>query len=285
MLLVYLTVKHEGYPPHPTPWGGHLKTSYLPYGTRAPVKVEISLDVVTPRGYNPDMETKTVGIIGGLGPETTAKFYLEVIAKSKLVDAAHRPQMIIWNVPMSLEIENSFIRGTDESEAYVALLSNAAKKLELAGADFLVIPCNSVHIFIDQIRQAVKIPVLSIVEETDRFLNEHNITKVGILATSATVKNRLYNSVLEQRGVQVVMPTATEQVELDASITRLVDNESSEQDKEKLESIITALADKGVQTTLLACTDLQLIAPSHPTVAIYDTMHILVDSTVRKMFE
>ena len=230
------------------------------------------------------METRTVGIIGGLGPDTTAKFYLEVIAKSKLIDPSSRPQMIIWNVPMNLETENSFIRGNDESEAYLALLSNAAKKLELAGADFLVIPCNSVHIFIDQIRQVVKIPVLSIVEETDSFLKKHNITKVGILATSATVKNRLYDGVLESRGVQIVLPTTAEQVELDLSITRLVDNESSEQDREKLEGIITALANKGVQTTLLACTDLQLIAPSHPTVAIYDTMHILVESTVKKMF-
>ena len=230
------------------------------------------------------METKTVGIIGGLGPETTAKFYLEVIAKSKLIDASHRPQMVIWNVPMILEIENSFIRGNDESETYISLLSNAAKKLELAGADFLVIPCNSVHIFIDQIRQAVNIPVLSIVEETDKFLKEHNIIKVGILATTATVKNRLYDDLLEQHGVQIVLPSVAEQVELDSSITRLVDNESSEQDKEKLDGIITALADRGVQTTLLACTDLQLIAQSHPTVAIYDTMHILVDSTVRKIF-
>ncbi|PIY79360.1 MAG: hypothetical protein COY81_03025 [Candidatus Pacebacteria bacterium CG_4_10_14_0_8_um_filter_43_12] len=231
------------------------------------------------------METKTVGIIGGLGPETTAKFYLEVIAKSKLIDSSHRPQMIIWNVPMNLETENSFIRGDDESEAYIAVLSNAAKKLELAGADFLVIPCNSVHIFIDKIREAVKSPVLSIVEETDTFLKEHNITKVGILATSATVKNQLYDCVLEQQGVEVILPSATEQTDLDSSITRLVDNESSEKDKEKLENIITALADNGVQVTLLACTDLQLIAPSHPTVAIYDTMHILVDSTVREIFE
>jgi len=230
------------------------------------------------------METKTAGIIGGLGPETTAKFYLEVIAKSKLIDSSHRPQMIIWNVPMNLETENSFIRGDNESEAYIALLSNAAKKLELAGADFLVIPCNSVHIFIDKIREAVKIPVLSIVEETDRFLKEHNITKVGILATSATVKNRLYDAVLEQHSVQVVFPTNPDQDELNSCITRLVNNESSEHDRKKLEEIITILADKGVQTTLLACTDLQLIAPSHPTVAIYDTMHILVESTVRKLF-
>jgi aspartate/glutamate racemase len=94
-------------------------------------------------------------------------------------------------------------------------------------------PCNSVHIFINQIRSAVNIPILSIVEETNSFL---------------------------------------------------VNNESSKEDKLQLEEVITYLANRGVQTTLLACTDLQLIAPAHPTAAIYDTMHILVDSTVRELF-
>jgi len=231
------------------------------------------------------METKTVGIIGGLGPETTAKFYLEVLAKAEIVDASHRPSILIWNVPMDIAIEDSFIRGNDESETYIILLVEAAKKLEQARADFLVIPCNSVHVFIDKVRQAVSIPVLSIVEETDAFLTKNGIKKVGILATSATVKNRLYEELLEQRGIEVVLPSTNDQGELDASITRLVHNQGSEQDREKLESIITTLSNKGVQTTLLACTDLQLIAPSHPTVAIYDTMHILAESTVKKIFE
>lgn len=231
------------------------------------------------------MKTKIVGVIGGLGPETTAKFYLEVISKSKLVDATQRPQMAIWSVPMDLAVEDSFIKGNDESSTYTTVLIEGAKKLESIGADFLVIPCNSVHTFINEIRQAVSIPVLSIVEETDTFLKEHKINKVGLLATSATVKSNLYGDLLERNNVQVVLPSPTEQVELDTSITRLVNNQSSEQDKEKLESIITGLADNGVQTTLLACTDLQLVAPSHPTVAIYDTMHILAESAVKKMFE
>ena len=214
------------------------------------------------------METKTVGIIGGLGPETTAKFYLEVLAKAEIVDASHRPSILIWNVPMDIAIEDSFIRGNDESKTYIKLLVEAAKKLEQARADFLAIPCNSVHVFIDKVRQAVSIPVLSIVEETDAFLTKNGIKKVGILATSATVKNRLYEELLEQRGIEVVLPSTNDQGELDASIARLVHNQGSEQDREKLESIITTLSNKGVQTTLLACTDLQLIAPSHPTVVI-----------------
>lgn len=232
-----------------------------------------------------NMKMKTVGLIGGLGPETTAEFYLKVIAKAKTIEPNHRPSMMIWNVPMDLAIEKSFIKGNDESQAYLELWVDAAQRLEKAGADFLVIPCNSVHIFIEEIRKTVQIPVLSIVEETQHFLVEHGISKVGLLATSATVNNRLYDQILEENQIEVVLPSNDEQSDLDLSITRLVNNENSEQDKEKLQSIITNLSDKGVQTTLLACTDLQLIAPSHPTVAIYDTMLILVSKTAQMIFE
>lgn len=222
---------------------------------------------------------KTVGIIGGLGPETTAEFYLQVIAKTKTLNPHQRPLMIIWNVPMDLVTEESFIRGNDESQTYLELLIDAAQKLEKAGADFLVIPCNSVHIFIEDIRQAVHIPVLSIVEETQQFLLSHGISKVGLLATSATVNHQLYDQTLAANDINVVLPNLEDQQQLDQSITRLVNNQSSVQDKEKLQQIITNLSDQGVQTTLLACTDLQLIAPSHPTVTIYDTMLILVNKT------
>lgn len=228
---------------------------------------------------------KTVGIIGGLGPETTAKFYLEVIDLTRKRDGKQRPPMLIWNVPMEVAIEKSFIAGNDESQAYIKLLTEAAQKLEAAGVDFIVIPCNSVHVFIDEIRQSVKIPVLSIVEETVTFLKNHNIDHVAVLATSATVNNGLYDHLLEPAGISVISPSETEQRLLDQSITRLVNGENTVEDRDQLNEIITSLANQGVQTTLLACTDLQLITPSHPTVAIYDTMQILVESTVNKIFE
>ena len=135
---------------------------------------------------------KTAGIIGGLGPETTSKFYIEVIFKCFEKDKLNRPPILIWNVPLPYDIEERFITKAEGEEEYIPFLINAAKRLEAGGADFIVIPCNSVHIFIDEVKKAVSIPVLSIVEETVNFLKEKQIKEVGILATSATLQNRLY---------------------------------------------------------------------------------------------
>ena len=121
---------------------------------------------------------KTIGIIGGLGPETTSEFYLRLIFKSYQKNKIQRPPILMWSIPMEYKIENDLIQSATGEERYIPYLIEAAKRLESGGADFLVVPCNSVHIFIEEIRKAVGIPVLSIVEETANFLKEQNIEKV-----------------------------------------------------------------------------------------------------------
>lgn len=225
----------------------------------------------------------TVGIIGGLGPETTSKFYLETVFKCYEKDKNNRPPMLIWNVPLPYDIEERFIAKAEGEEEYIPFLTDAAKRLEAGGADFIVIPCNSVHIFIDQVRNAVSIPVLSIVEETVNFLKEKQIKEVGILATSATLQNRLYGEKLEQEDIGVQTPNKQDQDNMGEIINNLVHSRQNDEDKLKLTKIVRNFADKDIKTILLACTDLQLITPEVEGTDIHDTMKILVDTTVRKI--
>ena len=113
---------------------------------------------------------KTAGIIGGLGPETTSGFYLELIFGCYNKNKESRPPILVWNVPLKYAIEEDLLKKAVGEERFLPYLVSGAKILEKAGADFLVMPCNSLHIFIDQIRKSVNIPVLSIVEETGKFL-------------------------------------------------------------------------------------------------------------------
>jgi len=120
---------------------------------------------------------KTAGIIGGLGPETTSQFYLEIIFSCFQTNKTARPPLLIWSIPLEYQIESDLITKAEGEERYIPYLVDAAKRLENGGADFIVIPCNSAHIFIDVVRKAVKIPVLSIVEETTKFLSGKTSTK------------------------------------------------------------------------------------------------------------
>lgn len=226
---------------------------------------------------------KTAGIIGGLGPETTSQFYLEVIFGCYEKDKTNRPPILIWNVPLPYKIEEEFITKGQGEKKYIPFLIEAAQRLEKGGADFIVIPCNSVHIFIDKVRNAVSIPVLSIVEETVRFLRDENIKETGILATSATIRSRLYDSVLSKNEIVVHAPSGEDQSRMGIIINNLVHSRQNTKDKKQLLEITDKFVANGVNTILLACTDLQLITPKTGSARIIDTMEILAQATVREI--
>ncbi len=226
---------------------------------------------------------KTVGIIGGLGPETTAEFYLELVFSSYKINKTSRPPIMIWNVPLRYQIEQDLITKAKGEERYIPYLIDAAKRLEAAGADFLVMPCNSLHIFINEIRTAVKIPVLSIVEETAKFLKSKHIKRVGVLATTTTVQRKLYERPLFARGIDVVIPDGFSQAKIGKMINNLVRGTHQNNDRERLLSIVEQFSKRGVKHAILACTDLQLLIPDHPKLHMYDTMKLFAEATVRFM--
>ncbi len=222
---------------------------------------------------------KTVGIIGGLGPETTSEFYLDIIFSCQRTDKSARPGIIIASVPLPYEIEEDLILRNEGSDRYIPYLVAEAQRLEQAGADFIVMPCNSLHIFINQIRKSVSIPVLSIIEETVKFLKRENFGSVGIVSTSATIKNKLYENAFAENNIQYIAPDELQQARMGKFILNLVTGQQKNRDRDELISIIGDFEDKNVDCVILACTDLQLLIPQHTKLKIFDTMKILADST------
>lgn len=228
---------------------------------------------------------KTVGIIGGLGPETTSEFYLDLVFSCQSKSKEARPGIIISSVPLPFKIEEDLIERNTGSERYIPFLIKEAQRLEKAGADFIVMPCNSLHVFIQEIRDAVNIPVLSIVEETVKFLKENDFKKVGIVSTSATIENKLYETAFEENGIVYETPDDFQQAKMGKFIMNLVTGQQNNKDREELINIINDFENKGVDCVALACTDLQLLIPKHPTLKIFDTMKVFADATVKKMLE
>lgn len=226
---------------------------------------------------------KTVGIIGGLGPETTSEFYLDIIFSCQKKSKTTRPGIIIASVPLPYQIEEDLITKNAGSERYIPFLVNEARRLEKAGADFIVMPCNSLHVFIKEIRNAVDIPVLSIVEETVKFLKQNNLNKVGIVSTSATIENKLYQTAFAENNITCVTPNDFQQAKMGKFIHNLVNGQQKNNDREELIRIINDFENKDVDCVALACTDLQLLIPKHPTLKIFDTMKIFADATVKEL--
>lgn len=226
---------------------------------------------------------KTVGIIGGLGPETTSEFYLDLVFSCAKKDKTARPAIIISSVPLPYDIEEDAISKNIGIERCLPFLLSEAKRLEKAGADFIVMPCNSLHVFIKEIRDSVSIPVLSIVEETVKFLKRENIHKVGIVSTSATIKNKLYENSFSENGIEYIIPNELQQAKMGKFILNLVTGQQKNRDRDELIEIINSFDGQGLDCVILACTDLQLLIPSHPKLKIFDTMKIFADATVQEI--
>ena len=222
---------------------------------------------------------KIVGIIGGLGPQTTAQFYLRIGTLCAKKNREQRPNILIANVPISLSLEEKFIKRSEGKREFCSLLINAAKHLEKGGADFIVIPCNTAHVFIDDIRNSVNIPVLSIVDETVKVLRRRGVRKMGLLATPATIKNKLFDEKID-----CVMPNKINQQQMGIIINSILNNQRPDKNRHELLKIIESISEKS-DALLLACTDLQLIIPEKEIdgVEVFDTMQILANATAEEI--
>ncbi len=200
---------------------------------------------------------KKIGIIGGVGPQSTNFIYEKIIEYSQTKyhaeNNADYPRLVIESVPVP-----DFISNKDNIEKAKSMLIEAAKALAAAGATRLCIGSNTVHILLEDLKQKTEIPFISMIELVAKRCVTNNFKKVGVLGTPVLVASGIYTKELEKNGIEVILPTA-EQLEVVEHIIRHVIAGSN--DEEKKTAYIETLNDfysKGADTVILGCTELPL---------------------------
>jgi len=214
---------------------------------------------------------KTIGLIGGMSWESTVTYYqvINETIKQKL-GGFHSAKILMYSVDFD-EIETNMSSGDWTKNA--AILSDAAKRLETAGADFILICTNTLHKVVPEVRAQLSVPILHIAEVTARELKKAGIDSVGLLGTRFTMTEKFYTDALEQNGIRVLIPE-----EEDAQITdRIIFDELcigdiKDSSREKLIGIMECLRKKGVQGIVLGCTELGLlVSPKDTDIPLFDT--------------
>lgn len=136
------------------------------------------------------MDNKIVGVLGGLGPMATVYFYDLVVEMTDAKTDQEHVDMIIMNRATTPDRTAYIVGNTDKSP--LEILIKDAKRLENAGADFLVLTCNTAHYFYEKISDSIGIPLLNMIEETVEYAIKENHKKIGILATTGNIKTELY---------------------------------------------------------------------------------------------
>lgn len=202
---------------------------------------------------------KLLGVIGGLGPMSSAYFY-ELITQHTKASCDQDHIDIILSSRATTPDRTDFILGRSANSPLPYMVEDA-RSLETYGASAIVIPCNTAHYFIDEVRKSVNVPVPSIIEETALHLKENGTKKACILATEGTIASRSYQEVLEKHGIEWEVPDDKGKAILMDIIYGDV-KRGTIPSPEKLYAAVDPLFARGCDCAILGCTELSLLKKS-----------------------
>ena len=201
---------------------------------------------------------KRIGIIGGMSPESTIEYYQYITHsyKKRFGDHAY-PEVLVYSVSFQPYIDWP---AQERWDRVAQGLSEAGRSLQAAGADFLIIATNTMHLVVDQVRDAVDIPVLSMLDVVADTCLARGIATVGLLGTRFTMEKSFYQDALARQGIAVLVPDADQRAYVNRVIyDELVAGDIRVESRAGYLSIIRALADWGAEAVILGCTEIPLL--------------------------
>ena len=217
---------------------------------------------------------KTIGLIGGMSWESTIPYYRIINEKVKeMLGGLHSARIILYSVEFA-EIEEC--QATGQWDKSADILGDAAKKLEAAGADFIVICTNTMHKVADQIQAGISVPVIHIADATADRLEEAHVRKVALLGTKYTMTQDFYKSRLIDRGFEVLIPDAAGVETVNSVIYKeLCLGIIKEESRIRFSQIIAGLKEQGAEAVILGCTEIGLLVQQENSVLpVFDTTEI-----------
>lgn len=224
---------------------------------------------------------KTIGLLGGMSWESTVEYYrlINEGIKSKL-SGLHSAQIAMYSVDFE-PIEQLQKSGDWESSGEI--LADAAKKIESAGADFLLICTNTMHKVAQQIEAAIQIPLIHIADATAEELIKNNMQSVGLLGTVFTMEQDFYKGRLQDKfGLNVVIPEKADREIVHKVIYQelCLGNVQTDSRNEYLR-IIKDLSEQGAQAVILGCTEIGILVKQSDTeIKLLDTTAIHAQKAV-----
>ena len=227
------------------------------------------------------MAEKIIGILGGMGPEATADLFFRIIR----VTPAQRDQDHVRTIIYSnSKVPDRTAAILENGPSPVPEMLRAAKALEEAGADFLIMPCNTAHHFIDELRTGVDIPILHMIELTaQRVLDDlPSVERVGLIATDGTVKSGIYHRSFSKIGVEIITPAESLQKKAMKAIYEHIKTGDLQEGGEILLGVANHLVGNGTQAVLCGCTEVSLVLKDGDiSVPVIDPLQILAETAVQ----
>ena len=217
---------------------------------------------------------KKIGIIGGLSPESTIKYYQHITRKyyERFGDYSY-PEILIYSVNFQ-----QFINWQKEGNwnNIAEKLVKATQAIHAAGADFGLIAANTMHIVFDKVQEKSPIPLISIIEATAAAISKEEIKTVGLLGTLHTMRERFYKEGLLKYGIMTIVPEPGEQEFINKVIyDELTRGQTNQKSKQAFIKIINELRSRGAEGIVLGCTEIPLLVHQNDcNIKLFNTTEI-----------
>lgn len=226
---------------------------------------------------------KVIGLLGGMSWESTASYYKLINeGVNRQLGGLHSAKICLYSVDFA-EIEK--LQCNDSWEESGKLLAEAAKSLEAAGADFLLLCTNTMHKVSPDIVSKISIPFLHIADATAEQLTADGVRRIGLLGTKFTMEQTFYkNRISDTFGIEVIIPNQDQRDLVHKVIyEELCLGRISEVSKQQFIEIITALGEAGAEAVILGCTEIGLlVSQADVQVPLYDTTVIHAAKAVER---
>lgn len=223
---------------------------------------------------------RTIGLLGGMSWESSADYYRLVneLVRDRL-GGLHSAQCVLYSVDFAA-IEALQVAGRWDDAAVV--LADAARSLEAAGAELLLLCTNTMHIVADRVQEAVSIPLVHLADATAAAVQRAGLDTVGLLGTAFTMEQSFYRDRLSGHGLSVVVPEADDR----ALVHRVIYDELcvgvvAEESRQAYAAVISRLVDRGAQGVILGCTEIELLVGQRDSsVPVFPTTRLHSEAAV-----
>ena len=228
-----------------------------------------------------------VGIIAGIGPESTIAYYRLIIETfQEEIGSDDYPEFTLHNI--SLKKMLSFVDAND-LDGLVEFLKERIEILENSGVEYVALASNTPHLVVDQLRDKINLPIISIVEHTCRHISEKGLNRALLIGTKSTMSSGFYQQVANQYGIEIIVPNKGDQnIIHDKYVNEIMHNRVSAETKAQLLKMIQRnIRTKKIEGLILGGTELPLAIgqSDFQNLQIFNTTRIHVNSIVNRIKE
>lgn len=224
-----------------------------------------------------------IGILGGMGPQASARLYDLLIEGTKDYNPAafdnDYPVIVLLNVPVP-----NFLTSTKNMSIAKDMLIKATKILEDSGCTINGIACNTAHILLPELQAVTSVPFLSIPDLVADKIQQSDFKRIGLLATPTTLKSRLYDDAIYGKA-NLVRPGSEVTEETERFIYKQLNGDIRRKDRKEFRILVNSfMSEKKLDSVILGCTELPLVFGNSKDSRVIDTLQLLCDGLLAKYF-